>query len=165
MSEDEVVDIIDENDKVIGKTTKNIARGKNILHRGAHVVVFNSDGKLFVQKRSKTKLVHPGLWGLGAGGWVSSGEDYETAAKRELKEELGIKKGIKFLFDFRYKTSDDNYKSKFYKCIFDGKIKLQKEEIEKGEFRTINEIKNMSKKGLLCPDTAIFFEKYLEMKK
>ncbi|MEE9525659.1 MAG: NUDIX domain-containing protein [Candidatus Woesearchaeota archaeon] len=159
----EYQDLIDENDNVIGKATRKEIVEKALLHRGVIVFVFNSEEKLYMQKRSENKALFPGLWGIGAGGGVSLGENYEEAAKRELKEELGIADvPMEFMFDFSFKSDFLNNICKIYKCVCNDKITLRREEIEKGGFKTIEEIKQMSEEGLLCPDTAEFFQKYLE---
>ena len=54
-----------------------------------HVVLLNKRGEVFLQKRSRLKDVHPGTWDTSASGHLDAGEDYETAAARELEEELG----------------------------------------------------------------------------
>tara|TARA_R100000027_G_scaffold38198_2_gene28176 strand:- start:3738 stop:4259 length:522 start_codon:yes stop_codon:yes gene_type:complete len=83
-------DVVDENDRVIGKETRGEVHRKKLLHRAIHVFVFNSSGQLYLQKRSATKDTAPNRWVSSCSGHVDSGEDYETAARRELGEELGI---------------------------------------------------------------------------
>jgi len=163
---EEFIDIVDEKDNVVGKEEKKIVERKALFHRAVFIFIFNSEGKLFVQKRSKHKFLAPGLYGIGAGGSVRAGESYDEAAARELAEELGIKNiKLDFMFNFTYRAENDNYNSKVYKGIYDGEIKIQEDEIEHGEFKTIDEIRQMSEEGKLCPDTALFFEKYLELEK
>lgn len=84
---EELLDLVDENDDVVGKTTKSEAHAKGLIHRIAVVYVFDNDGKLLVQLRKKDgKLDH------SAAGHLKAGEDYLTGAIRELREELGIKR-------------------------------------------------------------------------
>jgi len=54
------------------------------------VVAWNANGQVFLQKRSLTKDVSPGLWTVACSGHVDSGEAYDVAAQRELREELGL---------------------------------------------------------------------------
>jgi isopentenyl-diphosphate delta-isomerase len=86
----EVVDRVDVNDNIIGQTTKEEAHKNGYIHRAAVVFCFNSEGKLLVQYRKKD-----GLLDCSVGGHVGQGEAYEAAAEREMKEELGIVKGLK----------------------------------------------------------------------
>ncbi|MDZ7785945.1 MAG: NUDIX domain-containing protein [Candidatus Saccharibacteria bacterium] len=91
MSDIEYFDVVDENDRPNGeKTTKAEAHEHRIIHRCAAVFVFNQNGNLYVQEHLKhnNKLDHT------VGGHVSAGEDYETAAYREMAEEIGLS-GVK----------------------------------------------------------------------
>src|SRR3989338_6629550 len=84
------VDIVGEKDNVVGCEEKDIAHQRGLWHRMSGIYLTNSEGKLLLQKRSATKDVFPNLWTQSVGGHVDAGESYETAALRELKEELGI---------------------------------------------------------------------------
>jgi 16S rRNA (adenine1518-N6/adenine1519-N6)-dimethyltransferase len=61
-----------------------------LRHRAVHLFIFNRSGELLLQKRSRWKDRHPGLWDSSAAGHVSANEDYDAAASRELQEELGV---------------------------------------------------------------------------
>lgn len=160
---EEYQDLIDEKDNIIGKAPRKEIVKKGLLHRAVAVVVLNSKEELYMQKRSQNKILFPGRWGIGAGGGVDLGESYEGAAKRELEEELGISDvDLEYLFDFSYRSERLNNICKIYKCVYAGKIKIQKYEIEEGGFKTIKEIKQMIKEGVICPDDAQIIEKYLE---
>ena len=86
----ELFDVVDENDCVIRTESRESVHVNNLLHRAVHMLVFNENGDLFLQKRSLWKDRNPGLWDSSAAGHVDTGEDYPTAAPRELAEELGI---------------------------------------------------------------------------
>lgn len=51
------------------------------------IALFNQNGKVFVGERIDT----PGAWQMPQGG-IDDGEDIETAARRELMEEIGTDK-------------------------------------------------------------------------
>lgn len=91
----EYVDIVNENNKVIGKCSKEEAHQKGLLHRTVIAEVINLKGEwLLVQqaghKQDAGQFVSP------VGGHVSAGETEEEALKRETWEEIGLK-------DFTYK--------------------------------------------------------------
>ncbi len=87
-SEHEILDVVDENDVVIDRRTRGEIHRLGLKHRAVHVLVFNSAGHLFIQKRSMNKDECPGKWDCSAAGHVDSGEQYHEWAVRELHEEL-----------------------------------------------------------------------------
>jgi isopentenyldiphosphate isomerase len=156
---EEILDLVDENDIVIGKMTKSEMMNKKLTHRGCGIFVFNSKGEIFVHKRVKNKKIYPGYYDISFGGSLISGETYEEGAKRELFEESGIKNlELKFLFKERFTNDLNDVFAYVYKCIFDGELKLQKKEIESGKFMSINEVENLMKKEKFCPDSLFFYE-------
>jgi isopentenyl-diphosphate delta-isomerase len=88
---DEIVDLVDEEDSVIGTATLRDCLEKGLLHRAVDVLVLRTSGSILLQQRSKRDLWHPGLWTLSSTGHVRSGESYRNAAARELCEELGLR--------------------------------------------------------------------------
>src|SRR3989338_10309111 len=94
----EYFDVVNEKDKVIGKASRDECHKKGLLHRASHILILNSEGKILFQKRSMEKDLYPGWWIDSAAGHLDSGEGYETAAHRELKEELGIDTNLVYLF-------------------------------------------------------------------
>src|SRR3989344_5738458 len=88
---DELFYWVDENDRELGKITRREAHsGSFKIQRAIWVMVFNGQGKLFLQKRSLTKDLKPGVWSLSACGHVTYGQTYDEAAIREFEEELGV---------------------------------------------------------------------------
>jgi 16S rRNA (adenine1518-N6/adenine1519-N6)-dimethyltransferase len=86
----EVFDVVDAADQVIGTATRGEVHAQHLLHRAVHVFVFNRRGDLLLQQRSALKDLHPGVWDSSVSGHLDSGEDYATAATREMAEEMGI---------------------------------------------------------------------------
>ena len=87
---EEYFDIVNEDDEVIGQQPRSIVHEKGLRHRAAHVLVFNTDGKVFLQLRSMSKDNNPGVWDSACSGHVDAGESYADAATRELMEEIGL---------------------------------------------------------------------------
>ena len=89
--QEDIFDIVNENDEVVGQKPRSEVHAEGLRHRAVHVLIFNDEGELFMQKRSKSKDTWPGAWDSSCSGHVDSGEVYEVAAIRELDEELGWK--------------------------------------------------------------------------
>ena len=88
---DELFDVVDEQDRVIGQATRREVHAHGRRHRAVHLLVVNGAGRVFLQKRSMQKDIFPGAWDSSAAGHVGAGEDYDGTARRELAEELGLK--------------------------------------------------------------------------
>jgi isopentenyldiphosphate isomerase len=162
---EEIMDIVDENDNVIGQEKRSFIRKKNLLHRGCAVMVFNSKGEVLVHKRSKDKDLYPSCWDFVLGGGVDSGETYEEATLREAFEEAGVKDvELKFLFKFKYDSNDDRCFAKFYTCVYDGPITFSEREIEEGRFVTIKELDNIIKTLPISPDSNMQYELFNNLK-
>jgi len=87
----EEMDIIDDNNVVLGKTTQEDIYKRKLNHRIVHVFVVHPEtGEVYFQKRAETKSFLPGYYCTSAGGHVQAGESYLQAAARELKEEIGL---------------------------------------------------------------------------
>ena len=88
---DELFDLVDREDRVIGVVRRGEAHGNPaLLHRSVQALVFNAAGELLLQRRSPAKDLFPGYWCASASGHVDRGEEYAAAAARELHEELGV---------------------------------------------------------------------------
>src|SRR5262245_54889334 len=88
---EEIFDVVNERDEVIGRRPRHEVHRLGLMPRAVHVLVFNSAGQVFLQKRSMSKDRQPGLWDSSSSGHVDSGEDYDTCSLRELREEIGLK--------------------------------------------------------------------------
>jgi isopentenyldiphosphate isomerase len=86
----EIFDIVNERDEIIGHRPRFEVHRDGLKHRAVHVLVFNTRGEVFLQKRSMTKDTFPGAWDSSSSGHVDSGEEYDACAVRELREELGL---------------------------------------------------------------------------
>jgi len=140
---DELFDVIDENDKIIGQEMRSIVHQRGLWHRGAHVLLFTPDEKLIVQQRAKTKSQSPLALDCSVSEHVVAGENYHDAAIRGLKEELGITGvGIQPLTKFKMNYGpNDNEISMIFKGVAESKnIKFDPEEIERVDAYTIEEL-------------------------
>lgn len=104
----EEVILVDENDNPIGTMEKIEAHKKGLLHRAFSVFIFNSKNQLLLQRRALNKYHSPGLWTNTCCSHPRPGEEIDAAAKRRLKEEMGIETVLTFKSTFIYKTPFEN---------------------------------------------------------
>jgi len=138
----EIIDVVDADDLIIAKATRAQVHSNDLMHRSSHILVFNSSGSLFLQKRAMTKDESPGLWDSSAAGHVESGENYLKCAKRELEEELNlsdVELSEVMSIPAQIKTFWEHIR--VYKCITDKKICVDKNEISEGRYFGFFEIK------------------------
>lgn len=89
--EEEMVDVVDLSDSIIGALPRGLLKGAAANYRVVHVFVLNRRGELLLQKLAPGKGDGVAEWGSSVAGHVQSGESYEIAARREFREELGVR--------------------------------------------------------------------------
>ncbi|HZW61000.1 MAG TPA: NUDIX domain-containing protein [Candidatus Babeliales bacterium] len=91
MIADELLDIVDEQDRVIAQASRssvNILQGRNF--RAINAFIENDQGQLWIPRRTAHKATYPLALDSSIGGCVSAGETYEDAFEREAQEEVNI---------------------------------------------------------------------------
>lgn len=145
------IQIVDENDRPINQTSIIEAHEKGLIHRVVRIMVEDGKGNILLQKRSKHMLRWPNCWDNSAAGHVDAGEDYLTAAKRELFEEIGIQTDKleeigAYFTDAMYKDSILKRFNKVYKIIVEETPKnLQKEEVSEVEWFSLDDVRKLIK--------------------
>lgn len=86
----EIFDIVNDNDEVIGSASRDEVHKRGLKHRSVHLLIFNKQGSVLLQRRSMEKDTFPGTWDSSVSGHVDSGEIYDEAVIRESWEELGV---------------------------------------------------------------------------
>ncbi|MFI6023330.1 NUDIX hydrolase [Streptomyces sp. NPDC051287] len=140
---DEILDIVDEHDRVIGQAPRGEAYARGLRHRCAFILARDGADRIFVHRRTATKLVFPSLYDMFVGGVVGAGESYDDAALREAEEELGVS-GLprpRYLFKFRY---DDDRGLSWWSAVYEVRCELpvrpQAEEVAWHDFLTEEEL-------------------------
>ena len=131
---EEWFDLVDAEDRVTGRATRGEVHVNNLRHRAVHLFVFNQAGELFLQKRSPWKDRHPGVWDSSASGHVDSGEDYDAAAVRELREELGAEGTVEPIARIPASERTGMEFVRLYRVSHGGPFRLPPAEIETGGF-------------------------------
>jgi isopentenyldiphosphate isomerase len=89
--DDEILDLVDENDNIIGRIKRSDAYAADLHNfRVINVFLQNKEGQLWIPRRTACKKLYPLYLDASVGGHVSSGETYEQAFIRESQEEIGI---------------------------------------------------------------------------
>jgi Isopentenyldiphosphate isomerase len=133
---EEIFDVVNERDEVVDRRPRSEVHRFGLLHRAVHILVFNSRGEVFLQKRSMKKDRHPGVWDSSASGHVDSGEHYDATAVRELQEEIGLRVSgtLKPLFKINACDETDQEFVWVYRCEAEGPFQLNADEIERGDW-------------------------------
>ncbi|WKX69530.1 NUDIX domain-containing protein [Streptomyces sp. XD-27] len=141
-SADELLDIVDERDQVVGQARRGEAMARRLRHRCVFVLARDAAGRIFVHRRTAQKLVFPSLYDVFVGGVVGAGESYDEAALREAEEELGVC-GLPApapLFTFLYETPEHTWFSRVYEVRCDLPVAPQAEEVAWHAFLTEEEL-------------------------
>jgi 16S rRNA (adenine1518-N6/adenine1519-N6)-dimethyltransferase len=102
---DELLDIVNDDDRVTGQETRGVVHQRGLQHRGVHVFLVTPEGKLLVQQRGRQRGTCPLALDCSVSEHVKAGEGYAEAAARGLAEELGLRHAnihalIKFKMDY-----------------------------------------------------------------
>lgn len=145
----EMLDIVDENNAVIGSAPKKDVYEKKLIHRIVHVLVLHPQKPaIYLQKRSAKKSFLPNYYCTSAGGHVHSRETHHEAAVRELKEEIGIVTPIKEVDTFIF-TGDNGHQrlvKTFITKASDG-FSFIDGEVSDGNFFPVSEAKKLIDKN------------------
>ncbi|WP_338785283.1 NUDIX domain-containing protein [Streptomyces sp. DG1A-41] len=159
---DEILDIVDENDRVIGQSPRGEAYARGLRHRCVFIQARDAEGRIFVHRRTPTKLVFPSLYDMFVGGVVGAGETYDTAALREAEEELGVT-GLplpQYLFKFLYANgAGQTWWSAVYEVRCDLPVQPQVEEVAWHDFLPEDEVRRRLNDWEWVPDGLAAFER------
>ena len=98
----EMVVLVDPQDRELGQMEKLAAHREGLLHRAFSVFIFNTKGELLMQQRAPTKYHSAGLWSNTCCGHPRPGEALADAGERRLVEEMGLSVKLRPVFNFTY---------------------------------------------------------------
>ncbi|MCL2756071.1 MAG: NUDIX domain-containing protein [Firmicutes bacterium] len=143
---DELIDLLDENGKIIGTIMKHEAHKTGAWHKAVHVYLVNKRKELLLQYRNKDKDLYSNTWDISVGGHVGAGEDIIDSAIREVEEEVGLKLkkvDLEHLFTYKEGFKFDIYYSREFVNVFLANIDFNLEDItmQDGEVSKVKLVK------------------------
>ena len=165
---EEWFDVVNERDEVIRRATRREVHATGLWHRAVHVLVFNTTGRVLLQKRSTLKDLSPGLWDSSCSGHLDAGEDYDAAAIRELGEEFGVRleNAQTPTRWFRLEACEPTGWEFVwvYRLRYDGAITLDPQEIQFAEWVETAEItaRIAARPAEFCPSFKLLWPKVVE---
>jgi isopentenyldiphosphate isomerase len=148
MSDDELMDVVDEHDAVVATASRRDVHEQLMRHRAVHVIAFDTEDRMALQLRSAGKSFCPLHWTTTASGHVISGESYEDAARGESAEELGVPLELEFFSKDLYR--DIEGKERFlvtFTATHSGPFSPDPQEVERIAFFSMDEIHEMIVRG------------------
>lgn len=141
--------IVDESDRPVGSATKKEAWDQGLIHRIVRIMIENRKGQILLQHRTPTKDIYPNCWDNSVAGHVDAGEEYEQAAVRELREELGLE-GLDYAEIGRYRSDETwnghrfNRFSRVYKIKADVvPARLEEGKIDDARWFSVEDVKQL----------------------
>ncbi|AEW93259.1 MULTISPECIES: NUDIX domain-containing protein [Streptomycetaceae] len=165
-SADELLDIVDEHDRVIGQAPRGEAYARRLRHRSVFVLARDPEGRIFVHRRTAEKLVFPSRYDMFVGGVVGAGEGYDEAALREAEEELGVT-GLPRpvpVLSFLYESSEHSWWSRVYEVECALPVRPQVEEVAWHAFLTEEELAGRLDEWPWVPDGLEAYRRLRELR-
>lgn len=149
----EIFPLVDEQGNVIGSATRSECHsGSGLLHPVVHLHVFDSEGRLYLQRRPLWKDIQPGKWDTAVGGHIDYGEDTLSALRREAREELGLVDfEARLLRRYVFENERERELINAY-CTTVSSTPTPSDELDGGRFWSRTEIIDSIGKGVFTPN-------------
>ena len=150
----EMLPLVELSGLVYGQATRAWCHsGSKALHPVVHLHIIDRMGRIYLQKRSRTKDLLPGYWDTAVGGHVTYGEQALEALYREAAEELGLH-GFNpiFLDNYVYQTQRDSEFVLIFAMVGHPDLDPDNAEVSEGKWWTMEEIDAAIGKGVLTPN-------------
>lgn len=158
---DELVERVDDQDRVLAVVDRSEAVRRGWLHRIATTVCRDQQGRVLVYRRPENLSRFPGHHEVMFGGAVDVGESYEQAAARELAEELGIHVPVRFLFKFLCRGAISPYWLGVHEAVITGEVTPDPREVAWHGWLTEAELREAVRQWRFIPDGQEAFDRYL----
>jgi isopentenyldiphosphate isomerase len=147
---DETFDLINDDDEVIGRVRRGAAHADpSLVHRSVQVLIFGTDGRVLLQRRSQRKDLFPGFFCASASGHVASGEGYIATAEREVSEELGVALPLTYAGKRLVRSPRETEMTALFLARSDGPFHFHPAETDGGVFLSLAELSRQRDDGSL----------------
>lgn len=159
----EILPVVESSGMVIGRTTRKAIHGHpEFMHPVVHLHVIDHYGNIYLQKRSRTKDLCPGMWDTAVGGHVTYGESLAEALIREAGEELALVDFNPALIEsYCYRCERESELVNVFATITDRDIEPDNDEVEDGRWWTQAEVEAALGQNMLTPQ---FEQEYIRIK-
>jgi len=146
----EQIELIDEDDSVIGQAEVEKVHQKQMLHHSVHIILMTSEGRFFCARKNPKKKRYGGWWTI-PGMHLLPGDTYETTAKRLLKTAFKSDCGLEETGKIRVNDGYENEISMMYMCHSDKKFNIDPDQFEEGKFLKPTEAEALAKTQKVTP--------------
>ncbi|MGI3229315.1 NUDIX hydrolase [Streptomyces sp. GTA36] len=158
----ELVEHVDEHDRVLGVVERGEAVRRNKPHRIGATICRDREGRILVLRRARTMSRFAGYYDVMVGGAVDVGESYEAAAARELTEELGVRAPVRFLFKFLCQEGISPIWLGAHEALVSESLSPDQGEIEWHAWLTVGELRKVVDEWCFVPAGRRALRQYLE---
>ncbi len=161
--------LVNAEDVQIGTCDKADAHYHGTLHRAFSILIFDTKGRMLLQRRAQHKYHSPGLWTNACCSHPTPGEDTEAAAHRRLWEELRFDCPLTFQYHFTYRALLDNgliehELDHVYTGVYEGPISPNPDEVDSYAYIEVAQLAQYIKSYPDCYTVwfKLIFERYLQ---
>ena len=150
----EMLPLVTPDGQVYGQASREWIHGRaDVLHPVVHLYLLDRYRRFYLQHRSMTKSLYPGLWDTSVGGHVTYGEGLVEALFREASEELQLHDfHPQWLCSYVFESQREKELVNVFAAVGEYDIQPDRDEVKDGRFWTPEEIENTLGKGVFTPN-------------
>ncbi len=144
--------LVDENDNPVGAGEKMEVHRRGLLHRAFSIMVYNSKREVLLQRRAATKYHCPGQWSNACCSHPAPGDHLLLAARRRLKEEMGIsipvkETGVEFIYKVKVGDLTEYEYDRLLYGQFDGQPRINPREADDWKWMAFGDLRKDMKRN------------------
>jgi isopentenyldiphosphate isomerase len=158
---DELVEVVDPDERVVAVVSRAEMRRRNLTHRATYVMVFDSHDAVLAHQRAPWKDIWPSRWDLAFGGVCAVGESWLDAASRELAEEAGIGVPLIEVATVAFESDETRVIGRLYEATHNGPFTFADGEVVDHCWVAAAQVDAWTTTHPLCDDTRAVVLPYL----